>query len=336
MIDYEPSHSRHVDPYVSPVVSEISNSCRMTQTQAELARCLQELVQVKVSHLTEDALRTQDEAYLASLPKPKPHPTQPVPESSEKPRPARLTKEEELHREKWSRLLEMVSKGRLEPLKGFWEREGEDIGDIDAPIPDWTGDRRASLLQVAAQAGHEAVVQWLLFDLHADPTTPVSLAWTKEGGIESDASDVEAPPTGSRRTAYDMARSRAVRDVFRRCAADHPDWWDWFGVAHVPSALSKEKEEERDDKKKQRRKGLREKMRERETRERERERSSVVVVPVEEQLKTKREPPSGAQKLGGSSGSTDGISGLTPEMRARVERERRARAAEARLKVLGK
>lgn len=306
----------------------------MNQTQAELARCLQELAQAKVSHLTEEALRAQNEAYLASLPKPKPHSTQPAPESSERPRPARLTKEEELHREKWSRLLDMVSKGRLEPLRGFWEREGEDIGGVDAPIPEWTGDRRVSLLQVAAQAGHETVVQWLLFDLHADPTTPVSLAWTKEGGIESDASEEEVPPVGSRRTAYDLARSRAVRDVFRRCAADHPDWWDWFGVAHVPSALSKEKEEERDDKKKQRKRGLREKMREREARERERS-SEVVPVPVEEPPKAKQGPARGAQKLGGSSGSTDGIAGLTPEMRAKVERERRARAAEARLKSLG-
>ena len=313
-------------------LSGSTNSCHTTQTQAELARCLQELIHVKVSHLTEEDLHAQDEAYLASLPKPKPQPTQRVPESSEKPKHPRLTKEEEIYREKWSRLLDMVSKGRLEPLKGFWEREGEDIGGVDAPIPDWIGDRRASLLQVAAQAGHEAVVQWLLFDLRADPTTPVSLAWTKEGGVESDASDVEAPPAGSGRTAYDMARSRAVRDVFRRCAADHPDWWDWFGIAHVPSALSKEREEERDDKRKQRRKGLKEKMREREAREREREKSSEVVVPTEDPPKAKKEAISGPQKLGGSSGSMDGISGLTPEMRAKVERERRARAAEARLK----
>ncbi|KAG9312931.1 hypothetical protein JVU11DRAFT_6365 [Chiua virens] len=304
-------------------------------TQAELARCLQELVQVKVSYLSEEELRAQDEAYLASLPKPRPPLSQPALEISEKPKPHRLTKEEELHREKWSRLLDMISKGRLEPLKRFWERESDNIGGVDAPIPEWTGDRRMSLLQIAAQSGHEAVVQWLLFDLHADPMTPVSLTWTKDDGIESDASDVGAPPTGSRRTAYDLARSRAVRDVFRRCAADHPDWWDWFGVAHVPSALSKEKEEERDDKKKQRRKGLKEKLREREARERERERTSEVVVPVEEPPKVKKATPSGPQKLGGSSGSTDGIAGLTPEMRAKVERERRARAAEARLKSLG-
>lgn len=46
----------------------------MLQTQSELLRCLLELTRVKVSHLTEEALRAQDEAYLASLPKPKPKP----------------------------------------------------------------------------------------------------------------------------------------------------------------------------------------------------------------------------------------------------------------------
>ncbi|KIJ62036.1 hypothetical protein HYDPIDRAFT_95296 [Hydnomerulius pinastri MD-312] len=305
-------------------------------TQSELVRCLQELTQVKVSHLTEDALRAQDDAYLASLPKPKPQPTQSATEVPDKPKPQRLTKEEELHREKWTRLLDMVSKGRLEPLKAFWEREGETIGGVDVLIPEWTGDRRASILQVAVQAGHEEVTRWLLYDLHADPTTPVSATWTKaeEGGNESDASDAPAPPVGSRRTAYDLARSRAVRDVFRRCAGDHPDWWDWFGVAHVPSALSKEKEEERDDKKKQRRKGLKEKMREREAREKERGKSSEVEVPTPDPPKPKKDPPGGPQRLGGASGAADGVSGLTAEMRAKVERERRARAAEARLKLL--
>ncbi|KAF8845186.1 hypothetical protein BDN67DRAFT_962128 [Paxillus ammoniavirescens] len=305
-------------------------------TQSELSRCLQELTQVKVSHLTEEALRARDEAYLASLPKPKAHPTQPAIEALEKPKPQRLTKEEEVHREKWNRLLDMISKGRLEPLQTFWDREGEGIGGVDAPIPEWTGDRRGSLLQVAAQSGHEDVTRWLLYDLHADPTTSVSAAWTKteEDGNESQASDVAAPHVGLRRTAYDLARSRVVRDVFRRCAGDHPEWWDWFGVAHVPSALSREKEEERDDKKKQRRKGLKEKMREREARERERGKNAEVELPIVEPPQPKRESTGGPQRLGGSSGSVDGVSGLTPEMRAKVERERRARAAEVRLKLL--
>ena len=77
-------------------------------------------------------------------------------------------------------------------------------------------------------------------------------------------------------------------------------------------------------------------MREREAREREREGKQSDI--EEERIETKPKPrprdPMAPQKLGGSSGGADGVIGLTPETRAKVERERRARAAEARLKTL--
>ncbi|EGN96562.1 hypothetical protein SERLA73DRAFT_184638 [Serpula lacrymans var. lacrymans S7.3] len=310
-------------------------------TQSELSRCLLELTQVKVSHLTEDALRAQDEAYLASLPKPKVQPTvEPTPEP-DKPKVARLTKEEEVFREKWQRLLEMVSKGRLEPLKTFWDRESSHFQSVNVTIPSWTGDRRATLLQVAAQSGQEELTRWLLEDMHADPTiaVPVGGQDDEEAAQASDASDTPSPLlAGSRRTAYDLARSKGTRNVFRRCAATHPDWWDWLGAARVPSALSQKMEEEREEKKAQRRKGLKEKIREREAKAKERE-AAKPEVKVEQiappKVQRKPQDPNGPQKLGGSSGGSDGVMGLTPEMRARVERERRARAAEARLKALG-
>ncbi|KAG0709205.1 hypothetical protein DFH29DRAFT_793874 [Suillus ampliporus] len=309
-------------------------------TQSELVRCLLELTQVKTSHLTEETLRAQDEAFLASLPKPKAIPSATLAPAPEKAKPQRLTKEEEAYREKWSRLLDMITKGRSEPLKSFWEREGASLGGIDALIPEWTGDRRTSLLQVAAQSGQEDVTHWLLYELHADPTITVQSSGARqddEVANESDASNASPPQgAGSRRTAYDLARTRAVRDVFRQCAGDHPDWWDWFGAARVPSTFNKEKEEARDEKKKQRRKGLKEKMREREARDREREGKQSDI--DDEQVEAKPEPrpqdPTAPRKLGGSSGAADGVVGLTPELRAKVERERRARAAEARLKTL--
>ncbi|KNZ75105.1 Zinc finger protein [Termitomyces sp. J132] len=272
---------------------------RHLKTQSELARCLLELTRVKVTHFTEEALREQDEAYLQSLPKPKPVPTVPAPEP-EKPKPIKLTKEEELLREKWTRLLEMVTKGRLEPLKAFWDREGPNIGSIDARIPEWTGERRATLLQVATQAGHEDLILWLLEEVHAS----------------------DAPKTltkGSRQTAYDLARSKGVRDVFRRCAAAHPDWWDWLGAGRVPSVLSQQMEQVQEEKKKERRKGLKDKVR----------------PPVEEVPKSSMpQSNSMSNRLGGSTGAGEGVAGLTAEMRAKVERERRARAAEARMKAL--
>jgi len=299
-------------------------------------RCLAELVRPKISHFTEEELCAQDEAYLASLPKPKPVPA-PIEPEKEKPKQPKLSKEEENFREKWIRLLEMVTKGRLEALKGFLDKEGPSLGGVNAQIPDWAKEKRASIMQVAVQNGHEEVVRWLLEEARADPTIPVPAPKVGEPdedeGHKSDASELgHLPPPGSRRTAYDLARSKPMRDIFRRCAATHPTWWDWLGAARVPSVLSQEMEEERDEKKKVRRKGLKDRIKEREARENDRPKSPPVEVVADI-----KEVPSNAKsrKLGGASGGTEGVAGLTPEMRAKVERERRARAAEARLKSLG-
>ena len=289
---------------------------------------------MKVSHLTEDALREQDEAYIASLPKPKPKPqvhvSTPVTTKVKEPK---LSKEEELLRDKWTRLLDMANHGRLDALKDFWEREGKGLGGIDARIPSWTGVTVATLLQYATQAGQEEVTEWLLNVGHADPTVVVPSG----AGQDLSGSDQEAIriTRGPRQTAYDLASSRAVRDVFRRSAGAHPEWWDWLGAGRVPSVLSQEMEEEREGKKKVRRKGLKDKIKERESKEVERasQIEEVAEVPV---LEIPKPPGSNnaPRKLGGSSGSAEAVAGLTPEMRAKVERERRARAAEARLKML--
>lgn len=232
----------------------------------------------------------------------------------------------------------MVNKGRIDALKSFWDKEGEGLGGIDAAIPEYAGGQlRISLLQVAASVGQESIVQWALEEHRADPTIEVpSSASSKTGPedevlpiLEADEDQQQPTSIGGRRTAYDISHSRAIRDVFRRCAGDHPDWWDWFGAAHVPSALSKEKEAERDEKKKVRRKGLKDRVKEREKKPSVEENvAREAPVPVKQVEK----PSEGPQKLGGAKTASEGLAGLTGEMRAKVERERRARAAEARLK----
>ncbi|KAH9004696.1 hypothetical protein EDB86DRAFT_2884990 [Lactarius hatsudake] len=306
------------------------------QTQSELERCLFELTRVKITHLTEEALREQDEAYLASLPKPKPKVQAPVPAPLvTKAKEPKLSKEEELLREKWTRLLDMVLHGRLDALKDFWGREGEGLGGIDTRIPPWAEEKVSTLLQYAAQCGQEEVTRWLLDEAHADPT----IAVPSEAPVTGQDTSNDSPESIKvarvvTRTAYDVASSRAIRDVFRRSAGAHPEWWDWFGAGRVPSILSQEMEEEREEKKKVRRKGLKDKIKEREIKEKEERanRLEEVVVPVTEPP-TRSEPNNAPRRLGGSAGSADAVAGLTPEMRAKVERERRARAAEARLKM---
>ncbi|KZT51933.1 hypothetical protein CALCODRAFT_521041 [Calocera cornea HHB12733] len=315
-------------------------------TLSELQRCLQELTRVKISHLTDEALKAMDDAYLASLPKPKVAPVQ-APPPPPKPVVPKLTKEEEAERDRWRRLIDMVRKGRLEPLKAFWEREASTMGGVDAPIPEWAEDSRGlkTLLQVSCAAGQEEVTLWLLEDQHADPTVPVPTGVGETNGKE-DESDDESRPTalaGNRRTAYDLAPSRGVRNIFRRLAYSQPDAWDWLGAARVPSALSPEMEAAKEGKKAVRRKALKDRLQARdkereEVRKRQEEEDRVRLARENEEEARRRatEPAlarTGPQKLGGGNvPKGDGLAGLTPEMRARIERERRARAAEARLR----
>lgn len=311
-------------------------------------RCLVELTRVKISHLTEGALRALDESQLASLPKPKTAaPKPPAPEKPIKDKPIALSKEEEANRDKWCRLIDMVAKGRIDPLKSFWERRPEFIS-VDTTIPEWAQVQETrglcTLLQVASAAGQEAVTRWLLEDLRADPTVPVPSGATAASAAPT-ASDSETEsrsnrPVGQERKAYDVAGNRSTRNVFRRAAYAHPDWYDWKTAACVPSILSPEMEAERDKKKNARRTGLRDRLREREKAREEQARAEEAA--AKEAAAREKEaaararlntPSSGPQKLGGAGASsgTNGMAGLTPEMRAKIERERRARAAEARL-----
>lgn len=242
----------------------------------------------------------------------------------------------------------MISRNRLEALKSFWDKESATLGGVNALIPEYVREevdgpmrRAGTLLQAAAAEGSEDTVKWLLEEKDADPTVPVSLLSTHEDAKDSveDAKSEEGEEEqlplnpGAKRVAYDLARTKTVRDIFRRCAATYPDKWDWLGAARVPSGLSKEMEEEREEKKKVRRKGLKEKVKER---EREMAAKKVEEPEPEPVLRPKQENLTGPRKLGGTAGAVEAIAGLTPEMRARVERERRARAAEARFRVPGK
>ena len=137
-------------------------------------------------------LHAQDQAYLASLPTPKlvPAVTQRGPEKERQPKQPTLTKEEEAQREKWNRLLVMVTKGRLDALKSFLARESVALGGVDAAVPDWTGFKHATILQIAVAHGHKGVGQWLLEEA-GDPTIPLPSQRTTNGdGEGGDNSDI--------------------------------------------------------------------------------------------------------------------------------------------------
>lgn len=181
-------------------------------------------------------------------------------------------------------------------------------GRLEALRPMWekyASDFTPLHLSTAASSGQEEVLRFLLVEAKLDPTIAV------EGKIP-----------------YDVSSTKGVRNTFRRVAYDNPTMFDWT-AAHVPSGLSEEAEAAQNQKKADRRKGMREKLKERAaTRQVEEEEVVVAPTPVA-QL-----PPTngGPQRLGGAAGVA-GLGGMSSEMRAQIERERRARAAEARFKT---
>ncbi|KAK8861590.1 hypothetical protein IAR55_002413 [Kwoniella newhampshirensis] len=270
-------------------------------TLQELLRCWQELTRVKVSHLSEDALQALDEAYIASL-QPKNKVVKPTPAPTPRPTTTpvpRISPEEEARQDRRKRLEEMIRKGKLDVLRPFWTK-------YKAEYPS-----SSEILGLASAAGQEDILRWLLEEERLDPTQPA--------------------PDG--KFAYDLCSTKGARNVFRRIAHAHPDWCDWT-AARVPSGLSEEMEAEQEKKKSERRKGLREKLREREKARAEEEKNEETSQPPPQLLVPVAAATglNGPQKLGGRVGGEGGLAGLSPEMRQQIERERRARAAEARLK----
>lgn len=167
-----------------------------------------------------------------------------------------------------------------------------------------SGDFGALHLATASSSGQEDILRFLLLEAKLDPTATV---------------DGKRP--------YDLASTKGIRNAFRRVAYDNPAMWDW-SAARVPSGLSEEAEAAQNQKKADRRRGMREKLKERAA-SRPVEEEEVVQPVVQQPMPTNN---GGPQKLGGGGGAAS-LAGLSGDMRAQIERERRARAAEARFKA---
>lgn len=262
-------------------------------------------------------------------------------------------------------MVDMVKKGKVEPLSGFLDKYGPELEQAqvgNAPwgtLPAWMEEARLTptLLHVASAADQAEMVRWLLMEKRADPTlqppidpssssapTPPRLALTASEHVPT------PPPGRAQQTPYEVAPSRATRNVFRLLTTQHPDWWDWTGSgvggARVPSGLNEEKEEERDAKGRERRSKLRDKLKEREKGRAEKERVEQEEKEREEAERKAREEAelkrtgghrvtsTGPQRLGGGPPmkmQERELVGLSEEQRMRVERERRLRAIEARM-----
>ncbi|EED18148.1 C2H2 finger and ankyrin domain protein, putative [Talaromyces stipitatus ATCC 10500] len=269
-------------------------------TQAELMRCFKELTRVKVSQIDETAL-------AAAQAKPRETSTKPV-KPAPQPKAPKLSEEEEaamlhtsqiqalIRRSKAPALLSYVSNNAIPPSFRFFPADAPQ--NHHAPTP----------LHLAANSDSPALVISLLSKAKFDPTMKNS-----EG-----------------KTPFDLARDRATRDAFR--VARHElgeSAWDWE-AAHVPSPISQAEVSQRQEKERE----------EATKEEADRRKAEIERLKAEEAANVaavEKRKNVGGRKLASLDKTAtekreDEMRGMTPEMRMRLERERRARAAEERIR----
>lgn len=268
-------------------------------TQKELMRAFVELTRVKQSVI--------DEAALAALNNP-PADSTPKAPAAVKPKPPKPSKEEEEASLHTSQIIPLIKRSKVPALLNYLKTNNVPATFTFLPENHHT----PTSLHLAASLNSAPVVNALLTKGGADPTI-----------MNDDA-----------RTPFTLAGDRATRDAFR--VARHElgeSAWDWE-KAGVPAALSKSEADKRETEEKSEKAAETQAESERRKAETERVRKEG-----EAEEAKKRDQRLGKGKALGALPVKTGADlreeearGLTPEARARIERERRARAAEARFK----
>jgi hypothetical protein len=273
-------------------------------TQSELMRAFVELTRVKVSTIDEAALAKQAEEAAAAK-----NETQ-VNGKTSAPKPAKPSKEEEeatvhttqlqalIRRSKAPALISYIQSNKLSADFGFFPVEQ----NYHAPTP----------LHLAAASNSPACISALLVKAGADPTIK-----NQDG-----------------KSPFDIAGDRPTRDAFRlarsqlgedRCA------WD---TANVPSALSQMEVESRTAREKQEKAAEDEAEKARRAAEMERIRKDDKARTDGEREKKFGKGHVVEQKMTAQERRMQDSRGMSDDMRMRLEREKRARAAEERMRRL--
>ncbi|KNG46192.1 ankyrin repeat and zinc finger domain-containing protein 1 [Stemphylium lycopersici] len=271
-------------------------------TQKELMRAFVELTRVKQS--------TIDEAALAALNTPQKEVATATPAPA-KPKPRKPTKEEEAASLHTSQVMPMIKRSKVPALLKYLETNK--IPSTFTFLP--ANHHTPTPLHFAASLNSAPIVLALLTKAGADPTL-----------MNDDA-----------RTPFTLSGDRATRDAFRVARSELGESaWDWE-KAGVPTAITKAEADARDaqDKNEKAAESKAEAERRKAETERVRKESEAEEVRRKEQRLGKGKALGALPVKTGAELREEEMRGLTPEARARMERERRARAAEARLKRMG-
>ncbi|KAK0729819.1 hypothetical protein B0H67DRAFT_547898 [Lasiosphaeris hirsuta] len=269
-------------------------------TQNELMRSFIELTRLKVKELTVAVplpIATEDTTTKQKAPV--------------KPGVPKLSEEEETALHHTTQIQALIRRSKLPALLAYLKTSSLDPNTFRFYPSDSQQNHHApTALHLAAAQNSAPLVAGLLARGGADPT------------LRNDEA----------KTPFEIAGDRATRDAFRVARAELGEAaWDWEEAA-VPPALKREEAEKRAERERK----------EKEKEEKERWR-------VEEE-KLKREGPkvkTSTARAGAAGGILGGgvprsaqekreeeARGLTPEQRMRLDRERRARAAEERMRKL--
>ena len=269
-------------------------------TQAELMRAFIELTRVKISEVDGAALAVaqaaeQEREAAASKPA----------IVTSKPTTPKPSKEEEALLLHTSQLQALIRRSKAPAVLSYLSSNSLSP-DFEFHPPETQANHHASTpLHLAASVNSSAVVLALLSKAGANP----------------------AFPNGEGRPPFDVAGDRATRDAFRVARSElGEDRWDWVS-AHCPPPLSKAEADNREE----RERADAEKA-EAERRKAETKRLKEFVTDGKTQGKKPSGRALGALEKTGAEKREEEARGMTPEMRMRLERERRARAAEERMR----
>lgn len=271
-------------------------------TQKELMRAFVELTRVKQSTIDEAAL-----AALNTSQAEKPAVTSAPP----KPKPPKPSKEEEAITLHTSQIIPLIKRSKVPALLSYLKTNN--IPSTFTFLPE--NHHTPTPLHLAASLNSAPVVNALLLKGGADPTI-----------MNNDDA----------RTPFTLAGDRATRDAFRVARSELGESaFDWE-KAGVPAALPRSEAEKRDaqDKSDKAVEDKAEAERRKAETERVRKESEAEEARRREQRLGKGKALGALPVKTGAELREEEMRGLTPEARARMERERRARAAEERFKRL--
>ena len=264
-------------------------------TKSELVRCFVELAKVKVSQIDFEAIARANAAQQAKL--------QAAAAAQEAKKAAaqavasqQLQNEEnELRAMHTSAIVSLVKRGKTTQLLDYLHRNKI---DPNAPLEKYdTTSPTPTLLHLASSLGSKPdMIEGLVLTAHADPTL-----------LNSNG-----------QTPFDLVAQHpsATRDIFRVLSHEHPTAIDW-SAAHVFDAMPRSELD-------------------RQAAEADRLLAAQRELNIAQLVQKATEPTttttttSSTSKGLSSLGHVNADTGLTPAMRIKIERERRARAAELR------